>query len=202
MSAYKNFVQDFPSRILKLYETQLDSANYACLEVTFLVSFAATAIAVPFDRLRDPSKCMYPHLSDDRQKFSEAASRFDELCNMSFNKSALWDFVFDTWQWGIIRNISGDPDSWPELRLASRIGADVNTNKIIAHLRHALAHGNIYTRGDKLIEEIILLTGTSKKGFCFLVVSPQSLGVFLRKWVSWLMSLPIIPVSVVVEDKK
>ncbi|MBI2438165.1 MAG: hypothetical protein HYV36_05060 [Lentisphaerae bacterium] len=191
MGAYKNFIKDFPSRILKLYETQLDSANYACLEVTFLVSLTATAIAVPFDRLRDPSKGPYPHLSGDRHKYSEAASRFDELCNMSFNKSALWDSAFDTWQWGIIYNISGDPDSWPELRSASRIGADVNTEKIIKHLRDALAHGNIYTRGDKLIKEIVLLTGTSKKGFRFLVVSPQSLGVFLRKWVSWLMSLPI-----------
>ena len=201
MSAYDNFVQDFPSRILKLYKLHLDSASLARLDVTFLLSLTSTAIAIPFERLRDPNRCRYPHPSHDRQRFIEAAKRFDELCSKNLRECELWDPTFNEWRYGKLQTINGEPESWEELRSSNPIGSDLHAETVITHLRHSLAHGNLYTRGEEVIEEIIMLTGEAKKGFYFLVVTPGNLRQFLQKWVTWLQTLPM-QASIFIEDEK
>lgn len=69
------------------------------------------------------------------------------------------------------------------------------------HIRNALAHGNIFTRGNPEIEQIILLSeravGTNK--FNFLAVAPADFRLFLKNWLEFLRDLDL-PEDVVSED--
>jgi hypothetical protein len=189
MSEYENYVQDFPCRILKLYEKYLELARLDRLEVTFLLSLTASGIAVPLDRLR-PDDRQYPDPFEDRKTFKEAAGKFDELYKKCFRKSELWDQAFEEWQYGIRKNVIREPDSWEELHSAKHIDVSITVERVIRHLRDSLAHGVICTLGDKEIEKILLLIGTKAEAW-FLLVTPHNLGIFLRKWVGWLQTLDV-----------
>ena len=188
MSEYENYVQDFPCRILKLYEKYLESVRLDHLEVTFLLSLTASGIAVPFDRLRPNSR--YPDPFEDRHTFEEAANKFDKLYEKCFRESELWDSAFEEWRYGICKNVNSDPNSWEEFNSAKRIDVSSTVEHVINHIRTSLAHGIICTVGKDEIEKILLLKGKKKEGR-FLLVTPQSLGVFLRKWIDWLQTLDV-----------
>lgn len=189
MGSYKNYVQDFPCRILKLYEKYLNSATLDRLEVTFLLSLTASGIAVPLDRLR-PDDRQYPDPFEDRNTFEKAAKKFDDLYKISFMKSELWDEAFKKWRYGKRKNVTRDPNLWEELETAKQIDISITVKCVIRHLRDSLAHGVICTLGENEIEEILLLTGTKEEAW-FLLVTPNNLGIFLRKWVEWLQTLDV-----------
>ena len=186
MSSYENYVKDFPCRILKLYEKYLSSVTLDGLEVTFLLSLTASGIAVPLDRLR-PDNRPYPDPFEDKNTFKEAAKKFNELYKQCFMESDLWDPTFIKWQYGKCSSGNIEPYSY------DKISSDCIVEKVITHLRDSLAHGIIRTRGDKEeeIEEIQLFTGKKKEGLRVLLVTPDSLGIFLCKWVGWLQTLDV-----------
>lgn len=185
MSEYKDYIKDFPCRILKLYKKYLSSVTSDRLEVTFLLSLTASGIAVPFYRLRKDNS--YPDPFENRNEFEKAAEKFDNLQLKRFRKSELWDPIFENWRYGKCGSGSICPDSWEEL-------SSVFTVKcVIKHLRNSLAHGVILTKEneEKEIKEIQLFTGKKKTGLSVLLVTPDSLGIFLRKWVEWLQTLNV-----------
>jgi hypothetical protein len=183
MSLYKDYIKDFPSRILELYDTYLPSTKRNGREVTFLLSLTASGIAVPLNRLRKDNR--YPDPFENRSEFDEAAEKFDELYGKHFRQSELWDPSFEEWQYGKCDIGSTCPKSWDVLSSALTVKCIIN------HLRNSLAHGVILTDGDKEIKEIQLFTGEKEKGLSVLRVTPQSLEVFLRKWVNWLKTLEV-----------
>jgi len=182
MSEYKDYIKDFPHRILKLYENLLGKATHDRLEVTFLLSLTASGIAVPFYRLRKDN--IYPDPFESRDEFKDAADKFDELNAKRFRESELWDPIFENWQYGKCSSGKTEPDSWEKISLECTI------EKIIKHLRDSLAHGIILTLGDE-IKEIQLFVGKKETGLSILCVTPHSLGRFLRNWIDWLQNLDV-----------
>ena len=188
MSSYENYIKDFPNRISILYDNYLKPAKHDKLEVTFLLSLAASGIAVPLDRLRSDNK--YPDPFEDRNTFTNAAKKFDELYTKSFRESELWDSAFEEWRYGIRYSVDNHPDLWPELSSAKQIDTSTKVESVITHLRISLAHGLICVLGEPEIEKILLLKGNKKEGK-FLVLTPQSLGIFLKNWIRWLQTLNV-----------
>lgn len=96
--------------------------------------------------------------------------------------------------------MSNGPDSWIELSTPKPLGPDRKVKKVLLHIRNALAHGNIFTRGTPEIEQIILLSeravGTNK--FNFVAVAPADFRRFLKNWLEFLGELDL-PQDVVSE---
>lgn len=59
MTAYKNFVQDFPTRCKDVLELAESRTNHQVREVTLLLVVASAAIIVPYERLRKDGQ--FPH---------------------------------------------------------------------------------------------------------------------------------------------
>ena len=71
---------------------------------------------------------------------------------------------------------------------------------MLLHIRNALAHGNIFTRGNPEIEQIILLSEAGwHEQVRFLVVAPADFRRFLKNWLGFLRELEL-PEDVVSED--
>ena len=192
MSLYIDYVKDFPGRILNLYKKNHKSTEHDHLEVTFLVSLTASAIAIPLDRLRPENNRQFPDPFHNREReFKEAGETFDKIYKKNFRDCELWDDIFDEWKQGTCNNANSDPDSWPR----EKINNSYTFKELIHHLRNSLAHGTLRTSGDKLIEKIVLLTGREEDGLKFLIVTPNSLEIFLHKWVDWLEQLPKSPLK-------
>lgn len=185
MSSYKDYIRDFPHRILKLYENLLGKATHDRLEVTFLLSLTSSGLAVPFYRLRKDN--VYPDPFENRNEFKEAAEKFDKLKDKRFRESELWDSTFEKWQYGKCGSGKIEPDS------LEKINSECTIEKIIKHLRDSLAHGIILTLGDEIdeIKEIRLFVGKKETGLSILCVTPHSLGRFLCNWIDWLQNLNV-----------
>jgi hypothetical protein len=89
--------------------------------------------------------------------------------------------------------VSNGPDSWVELDALKPLGPDRKVKTVLLHIRNALAHGNIFTRGAPEIERIILLNeravGTNK--FNFLAVAPDDFRNFLKNWLKFVRELEL-----------
>jgi hypothetical protein len=140
------------------------------------------------------------HPSGDREKFAKAAKGFDILLSERFLDSQLWDREPSSWCYGPLKTTKGDPDSWPELRNPTPINPSEKVEAILGHIRNALAHGNIFTRGGSQIECLVLLSKPHlhRPDFNYLLVSPEDFKEFLMKWLQFLSTLPI-PTDIVTE---
>ena len=69
---------------------------------------------------------------------------------------------------------------------------DKLARSVLAHLRNALAHGNIFTHGDP-IDLLIFLSRPSEESptYAMLAVTPLDFRTFLRNWFSFVKSLQI-----------
>ena len=137
MTAYKNFIQDFPTRcceILKDYEREALSSGR---EVTLTLAMAASGLVVPFERLRDQEEPPY----QDRSNYPEAVSQFERLLEEKFLGSRLWEKEVNSWAFGKLEKVTGDPDGWPELQAPKALSPDKKVGSTLKHLRNALAHG-------------------------------------------------------------
>lgn len=64
MTAYTNFIQDFPQRSLEILTTKYEWAKAKNRDVPLLISIAFTSLVVPFERLRRQGS---EHPSADRK---------------------------------------------------------------------------------------------------------------------------------------
>lgn len=130
--------------------------------------------------------------------------RFARVFKEPFRGSLLWPNTSSlAWFFDELSDVANGPDSWPELSKPKPLGPNRTANVVLWHIRNALAHGNIFIRGEPEIEQIILLSqravGTNK--FYFLAVAPADFRRFLKNWLKFLRALEL-PEDVVSEDAK
>lgn len=157
MSSYSNFIKGFPSRcsdILKTYEKQSRARNQ---EVTLTLAIATAGFVIPFERLR-PSSENLNHPSRDRERFQQAKDEFEKILDVPFLGSGLWKEDIGSWIFAKeVKDVQKEPDFWIELENPKPLSAEKKVKSISKHLRNALAHGNIYTRGDPI--QLIIFQG-------------------------------------------
>jgi hypothetical protein len=187
MSAYKNFVHIFPKRCSDLLKTYR-MAKWADLEVTLMLSLAAAGLTIPLERL---DKKRHPYPFHDSIKYHEAKVEFDELLVDNFCGSTLLKEHPRSWCFGRLATTTGDPDTWPELNNPTPISQNITVVKLIKHLRNAIAHGSIHTKGDP-ISKIVFVASLQYGSvyFNYLTVSPDDFYNFLLKWFKFLNALP------------
>ena len=198
MSSYKNFVSDFPGRCAEILGWFERTAQRRKREVTFMLCVATPSILVPLERLAGPRSTpgreQPGHPSRDWERFERAKSELDRLFALPFRGSPLWpNDTSSSWSFGELADMSNGPDSWAELRAPKQLGPDKRAKTVLLHIRNALAHGNIFTRGSPDIDQIILLSerarGVGK--FEFLAVAPADFGVFLKNWLEFVRELEL-----------
>jgi len=197
VTAYSNFVQDFPSRCIDILQDYESSATLKGREVTLSISIATSAFIFPFERLRPTAD---DHIAPDRNQESISAMR--ELLKRSFESWA------DGQAWAFNPRIPG-----PELRASIHVEQWLITNppnplrpsqnveEILSLLRNALAHGNIYsypTMSSTAIEKLLFLSkrrdpesGNLIDEYKLLQGSPQDFVSLVRNWVQFLSEIDI-----------
>lgn len=199
MTAYANFIQDYPQRCKKLLESFSKNAKMKDLEVTQLLCISTSGIIVPYNRLSD--KC---HPAADSSRFKDAKEHFVKILDRNFVGSELWSFHnAGSWRFSELKNLAGDPDSW-HLDTAKPIDDGIKISKVVKIMRNALAHGNIFTSGKPQIEMLVFLSRLGRenehKGYNCLIVSPSDLNVFMMEWFKMLGNIKV-PGEIFVETR-
>ncbi len=188
MSAYHNFVQDFPLRCKSLLGQFGPQARISNREVTLLLAVATSSLIVPFERL---SKDAHP--SRDIERFAEASDKLALELDSESQNSKLWQsFSGDDWRYKQLNGLIGDPDAWG-LAIGTKNIARKKSETILKILRNALAHGNIWTTGDP-IDTLIFVSRASQESqgsFHSLQCSPAVLAKFINAWVDYLNEISI-----------
>lgn len=156
MSNYRDFIRDYPTRCQTLLQTCMHSARHNGREVTLMLALASTGLIVPYERLIKSASS--PHPSDDRTTFPAAAQEFSKLVKLPFVGSELLRNTSGAWMFGPLSSTRGDPDSWPELQVATPIAASKTIGRTLSHLRNSLAHGNIFTKGGTTVSSLVFVS--------------------------------------------
>jgi len=208
MSAYKNFIQDFPARCEKLLDRIERGNKFDDKKVTGLLLVASSAVCIPYDRLRPVSNETMPHPSGDTEKYSIAARQFQQLWNSNIVGSRLCPKEErQNWLFTKLDDVQGDPDGWQTD--FKEISKDKKVSSFLKIMRNALAHGNIYTKGSQSIAQILFVSsepdrkkcltcGTTRsatiKHYNCLAVTPDAFEQFLKHWFEFIKELEIPPV--------
>ncbi|ABQ27050.1 hypothetical protein [Geotalea uraniireducens] len=188
MSEYEDFVKDFPKRCQELLNLAERPALDAGREVTLMLMVAATALFIPFERLKPEGRQDHP--SKDKERFPQAATELKTLLEKPFTASDLFDKEAKSWATGRLKSLDGAPDDWPELQRLKPISSEKKVNSIFKTIRNSLAHGNLYTRGGSEIKSIIFISTIEDRdkiiGFQFVSVSPADFRLFLTRWFEFL----------------
>lgn len=134
MSAYNDFVADFPRRCQEVLRFSEPKAKASGREVTLLLLVASGSLLVPYERLRPG---LPPHVARDRDSNPEAASRLSKLVSRSFLESDLWKAAAGSWEWRDdipVRDLK--PDSWPELEGSDEMPQKVLVDQVLATIRN------------------------------------------------------------------
>ena len=152
-----------------------------------MLAVASSGLIVPFERLKKRTNGP-EHPTKDRERFGIAAERLDALEDEKpFWGSTLWPRKVGTWKRGTLalttlEKYPDDPMGWEELKRAERIKDDLRLESVLATIRNALAHGNIFVApGGRKIGEIIFLSEKRRNkngisncvGYNFLICSPN-----------------------------
>jgi hypothetical protein len=199
MTAYSNFIHDYPIRCQKLLDRYFKDAQRNDLEVTLLLNVASSGLIVPYARLSEDA-----HPARDAERFAAAKAKLDRALDTALLNSELWDTTDPTlWRFGECRDLSGDPDTW-DLDALKPVSRKKKAGSIVKVLRNALAHGNVFTRGRPHIDTLVFLSRIShddpKLGYNCVTVSPSDLKVFVLKWLKTLGSIEV-PGGIFAETK-
>lgn len=187
MSAYKDFIQDFPKRCRVILNRSMSDSRIREYDVTILIMVATSAFTIPFERL-NAGRNEVVHQSRDSEKFPNQVKKLDALLKSKFVDSIFYDHS-SSWRSGYITDINGVPDAWPDLNKPKILGDDKEVSNVLKSIRNSLAHGSIFTRGNP-IEEIIFLGSLheQKNKYPFISMSPSSFKFFLNEWIELLSS--------------
>jgi hypothetical protein len=191
MTAYKNFIEDFPRRCRDVLDLAGKSARYRGLEVTLTLMVASAGLIVPYERLKPEGEIDHP--SADSKTFAGAAAKLKSLLNEPFLSSCLWNEASATWRSGELLSVTGDPDSWDGLQRPRPISKEKRVRTVLKTIRNSLAHGNIYTLQNP-IQEIIFIEVNKHKdppGYSFISVAPDEFRKFLENWFEFLNDLHV-----------
>ena len=119
--------------------------------------------------------------------------------------SRLWTDGSSTWFGGKLDSVTGEPDSWKGLQGSRPISKDKTVGAILGVIRDALAHGNVWTRGDRIKEIIFVKSVTDSceivSKFSFVSVAPDEFRNLVENWFDFLIELHI-PQNVAFEALK
>jgi len=199
MSAYENFVQDFPVRCNTLLEDNWISASINDLEVTLMLATAAAGFVIPYERLRSSSD---DHFARDRVKsFATAIWKLENIRFKNWVKQNDWEYISE-----IDANIvKRDVEKWGGPNKRKPLSVEKTVGHVFNIVRNALAHGNIITyprrveeKNPPQIEKILFLskirdkeTGQLLDKYNVVVVGPQGFALMLKKWFDELSNLEI-----------
>lgn len=194
MTAYQNYIDDFPRRCRDILEFARKPALFRGLEVTLVLMVASAGLVVPYERLK-PDGGEIDHPSGDNKKFSTAAGQLRDLLAKSFLSSDLWHGSYATWHTGKLKSVRGDPDTWDGLRSRKPLSADKTVGNILRIIRNALAHGNIFTFNSPIEGIIFIKANVSDhkvvRDYSFVFVGPKDFHQFLDQWFEFLTKLNI-----------
>ena len=154
--------------------------------MTLMISIGTAGFVIPFERLREQR-----HPAGDRNRYAQAVQQFEAICTTEFLRSQLWSGASASWLYAHeVEDAERDLDWWPELADPKPLPSELRTAAVLDHLRNALAHGNIFTRGNP-IELLVFLAKPRKdsRHYAMLAVSPADFRDFLQKWFSFLSGL-------------
>jgi hypothetical protein len=180
MTAYCDFVLDFPKRCLDLLDLFGPKAQAVDREVTLLLSVAATGFVIPFERLLPKDT----HPATESKDFREFARQLDRELSRPFEKHPLSASTAKSWSYGEIDSASGDPDAW--VGKCNPIGSR-DGRSILRAVRNALAHGSVFTKGNPGIDQLVFLSerrddNDTMTGYKVVAVGPTDFEKFLRAW--------------------
>jgi hypothetical protein len=189
MTAYKNFIKDFPRRCRDVLDIAGKPALYRGREVTLTLMVASAGLVVPYERLK-PDGRWGAHPSGDRKTFAGAVEKLESLLGQPFISSRLWTETSSTWRGGKLDSVTGNPDSWKGLQESQPITKEKTVGAILGVIRNALAHGNIWTLRDP-IEAIVFVKSVTDdekiiSKFLFVSVAPDEFRNLLEKWLIFL----------------
>jgi len=192
MTAYKNYIEDFPRRCREILEIAGKPAFSRGREVTLTLMVASAALVVPYERLKRDGR-WGDHPSGDRNTFADAAGKLESLLDQPFMSSCLCAEANSTWRVGKLLSVTGDPDSWVGLQKSRPISKDKTVRAILSVIRNGLAHGNIWTLRDpiKAIVFVKSVTDDNKlvPKFSFVSAAPYEFRNLLENWFDFLISL-------------
>ena len=143
MTAYHDYYDDFPGRCIELLKHFEPEAKERGKEkgqggeVTLLLMAASSAFLIPYERMQSN------HPSSDSEKRS---SSFNEALNTRWCKSLLSGDVGE-WLYGFTKVLGSKPASWPP---PNESAGEKDVSEVLAIIRNALAHGNLFADGDPL----------------------------------------------------
>ena len=189
MTAYKNFVEDFPRRCREVLHFAGKPAMFRGREVTLALMVASAGLVVPYERLK-PDGGAIDHPSRYNETFSDAAQQLTSLLAEPFLSSIVWGQPSSTWYSGKLASVRGDPDSWEGLRERRPFQKEKKVGGVLRVIRNALAHGNIFTFKDP-IEAIIFIKANYNdekmvRDYSFVYVGPDDFRQFLERWFDFL----------------
>lgn len=194
MTAYKNFVDDFPRRCREILEFAGKPALFRGREVTLALMVASSGLVVPYERLK-PDGGEVDHPSGDNKKFSAASEKLKALLEESFLSSPVWGAPVSTWHFGKLKSVTGDPDSWEGLRNRQPVQPEKTVGNVLRVIRNALAHGNILTFKNPIAAIIFIKANVNGKkevrDYSFVFVAPADFQLFLERWFEFLAQLHI-----------
>ncbi len=194
MTAYKNFIDDFPSRCRDILNIAKRPALCRGREITLTLLVASAGLVVPYERLTPDSR-WGDHPSGDRKTFAHAAGKLELLLSQPFMSSVLFNKMNSTWYEGKVDSVNCDVDSWGGLRKRKPFSKDKRVSTTLKVIRNGLTHGNIFTFG-KSVQAIIFVSRNFNdigvvRDFSFIYVAPQEFTQFLENWFDFLNELDI-----------
>lgn len=191
MTAYANFIQDFPLRCGDILQAFYGKAKDQNREVTLLIMTAAASLVIPFERLRMDKSDGIVHASGDTTTFEDQAKALTVALAKPFLKSAFWEKGANgSWRFGATAEIATPPDSWESFSKRRPLCNDDQAIMIVARLRNALAHGNIFVRpreeGAIIVEIVFAAEDRKKGGYNFICVKPDDFHAFMIKWLAFI----------------
>lgn len=186
MSNYDDFfAQDFAGRCAELLNALAEPAQAIHREVTFLLTMAAAGLVVPHERLDGGSR--QPTL--DRKRYKTASDQLLASSRRPFSLS----LNPEDWSGGFLASGVGKPDEWPELTF-SPLPPEITVGALVLGLRHAIAHGNIFTwpSSPAQIHRIVFVCGypnSVNHPLRYTATTPEGLRAFLDHWFSLIRRL-------------
>ena len=146
MAQYESWILDFPSRVHGLY-TALNCVpgSYPDRRVTRLIMALYPSMLVPLERLDLMAHAnAQPHASGDAHEFHELVEQYEHL-----KRKRLSDWlVADVQRPNIVLEAvvaELPPEPWTKLAELEGCVKDCTVEDLLKTLRHALAHGNLWT---------------------------------------------------------
>jgi hypothetical protein len=140
MSAYSDFIVDFPTRCLELLQYFEPQAKARDREVTLLLMAASSAFIIPYERLNKL------HPTRDFIEFKTISESINNILGTPFKNSNFSPIRPNNWKFGTFHEFGNGPDSWQITEPAE----EKPLSYILGIIRNSLAHGNLYTSGNPI----------------------------------------------------